>query len=217
MIVNRRETVRGIVGAAVGAVVFDSLAVGSISRADVVTPSVPGAGAEMAVLQNQIAAFFGSTSQRLLQGNFLDENDPRSFAPKTLVYNSFEAIYGRGPAELDTLMANGMRMVVRFLPHNAMYKALLFVGTDGSTIEAAALSYYNSPMGRTDEIFADKMTHFARANMLSVEIFFKDRIYESVVQAAVNFFRTYPMPGEWIIAGMLGSRGPKVKFLAGRV
>jgi hypothetical protein len=53
--------------------------------------------------------------------------------------------------------------------------------------------------------------------MLSVEIFFKRTVHAPVLDATVNFFRGYSMPGEQMIAKMLGSPGPKVKFLAGRV
>lgn len=176
-----------------------------------------GIGASVDDLQDQLLAFFGTQTASLLPNSILDPEDTSLSSDRALIFDQFVAVFGSGPAEHDHVLDDGTRMVVRFLAHNAMYKAVVFLEPFTSRVLAAAMTYYYAPAGGVSELFAGKTVQFSSESALTVKIFYKDVIDVRFHQILRDFMVDYPMPGPVALAALGKQKGPRLRFLVRRV
>ena len=202
---SRRQAVLGMTGALAAATVGGAAAAAIYESTGSAKRPFPGDGAEFNDLETQIRVFFGGTQGRYLTQHLINQDDPRMTTGLAPVYDQFAAIYAAGPAEHDSHLESGMRMVVRCLPHQSMYKAIAFIQPDGINIHSTALTFYYSPPSGAREMVAGVPTRFNVEQHLSLVLFHRSETPDPTVRSALRqFIRTYPMPREQSLLRILG-------------
>jgi hypothetical protein len=181
----------------------------SVIRAENHDTNNLGKGAEYNSLSAQLSVWFGNATGRYLPDYMFEDENP---SPGTEIrvrplFEEFSALYGRGPAEYDATLINGLRMVVRFVPYQATYKAFVFLQPDGD-IAAAGFTFDDCPIGGLDRVINGVSKHVQCDWPFSVVIFHKTPAMDSVVESAVkNYFASLPLPIEKSMAREMTSDG----------
>jgi hypothetical protein len=218
-LLSRRETLIGIAGAF--AVVTTgrgpSAAENGVGTETTQYPTL-GDGADYESLETQLRVFFGSTRGRYLREYLINDYDPRTSVENEPAYDQFVAVFSSGPAEYDAEISNGTRMVVRYMPHDSMYKAIVFLNPDGINIAATALTFYYSPPDGAKETVAGQPTTFDCEQHLSLVVFYTAESLDPMILGSLKqFFKQYPMPREQLLAPILGQDKVRVTVYGRRI
>jgi hypothetical protein len=210
---SRREAFVGIAGVVAAASTAGILS--QSSQAEVTGHHLAplGQGADFPSLRPLLSVFFGNARGRYVRDNVVNDEDPRINFETLPVYDQFSAVYSKGTPEYDAVMTSGQRMIVCCVPHQSMYKALLFLEPDGETIAAAAMTFYYSPPAGVTETIAGEKVQFDCEQQLSLVVFYATEFLDPVIlQKLKSYFRQYPMVREQSLAAVLGYDKVRMRF-----
>jgi hypothetical protein len=146
-----------------------------------------GREADFDSLSGRLKAFFGTATGRYLADQVVDLETalPGFDTRERPIYEQFTAIF-RGAPELDAVLSNGVRMVVRY---RSTYKAAVFLDSFGSVV-AAALTFEYCPPGGIDQQVVGRSVHSECLWPFSAVLFRKSKQPDAVIVAALQAYVT---------------------------
>jgi hypothetical protein len=209
---SRRKTLIRIASVAVVGV-----AAKAVGTANALSASLTAVGIDSDFMDNQLREFFGTARGRYLPENVIYDYESRTSVETAPVYDQFKAIYFHNPIEYESVLPNGLRMIVSDLPHSTL-KTFLFLSSDGLDIESAGMTFYRSPPGGVELQIGNTSAHFNSELIASTALFYKaEKPDPSILDGLRQYFKQSAMPREWPIVSLLGENKVRIKVYGQRL